>query len=191
MSANLRRNSICSLLAALLAGLLLVSACGGDDDDAGGGATTQTQAADGGAGETSTADADNGDEDDGEELNVCDLLSNEEVSAALGSEVSEPVRQDFPPFFSCYWTAEEFDSLSVSVFSGSESEAEAYYELTAGAQDVEGLGDRAQFSDFGTLEILAGRYDVSITLFDIDLEDDAQTIEAARPIAELVLDRLP
>jgi hypothetical protein len=75
--------------------LLTLLACGGDDDSATGG---------------SAAEAASGPD-------VCALVSDEEVEAAIGV-VHEPVPVDGEDGFGCVWSAPEADALVVSVTDG-------------------------------------------------------------------------
>lgn len=202
-------------LMALLGALMLFAACGGGDDDDsssddGDSEPTATEAASDGDGDdgddgdaesdaTPTEDAgdDEGDDegDDGGSGGAdeaCALLTDVEVEFILGGAVTDPEPSDFDPFFSCLWQTEDFSlfrTLSVGVYRDNEDAVEAYYELTTDAEEVVGLGDRAQWSsDFiMQVEVLEGNCDLTISISGLD-EEEARN--GAIGLAERALGRL-
>jgi len=184
-----------TLLISLLASLLLLSACGGgdDDDEGDGGVVTVTAGSGDDEPDTSATPVatPDGDDDSGDaRFDSCELLTADEVSEALGAPVGEGELTDIDPFFDCSWESEEFDSVSVSVYLASRPEVEAFFDATEDAEPVEGLGDRAQYSGFGFLEVLKGESNITISLINFDIEDD-EKLEILKGLAAKVLERLP
>lgn len=204
------RRIFLALLVAMLAALMVFSACGGGDDDDSGGsdepAATEEQdegededeeeeepTPDEEEEEPTPADEDE-DEDDGggsgDGEDVCALITEEEVEEITGLAVGDGENQDFDPFFSCNYSTETFDTVQVDVFHGSEEEVELYYELTEDAEEVDGIGDRAQWGGFiKQLEVLEGEYDVTIWISASTIEED-EALEMSKELAQIVLDNL-
>lgn len=196
------------ILSALIGALMLLAACGSGDDDEdgdGGGDATLTEAAgdDGGedetppvdgGGEPTNAGGGNDDGDSGDWPNICALLTEDEIAEATGVTFGFGDNQDFSPFYGCGWVNEEFDSVTVSVTSRDEGGGEALFDIDLGAEkeDVDGLGDRAQWvkGALPLLEVLDGDWYVSIEVSVSDF-DEAQKKEASIQLAEAVLGRLP
>lgn len=191
------------VLGLLAVAALLLAACGGgdDDDNAGddGGATATEADATDDAGDDGGDDGGDGSTDDGadnasgSDFDVCTLLTRDEVERVIGP-ADEGLNQNFDPIFSCLWSADAggVDYVSVGVFAGSDEEVEAFFELTQDAEEVQGIGDRAQFSDtigIGTLEVLVDGYDVSVSVAMLERDrDEARDITTG--LAERVLGRL-
>jgi hypothetical protein len=195
--------------------VLAVSACGGDDadDDANGDGPTIT-AEDGGddddddngnddATATDTPDGgDDGDDDDGggddddngngsgDVPDLCSLLTPTEIEAATGAAVSEgTLEAEFEPFYSCQWSTESFDFVSLELFEGDDDERDFYYELTDDAEEVDGLGEKAQYTDLIGLEIMTDDHLLTVSISVSALTED-ETFEASRELAEIALGRL-
>lgn len=210
------RGPLLFILASTLAAFLaLAAACGGDGDDDDGDSEPTAERTDepdsgddeddGGGGDDEGAETDEptpdegdggGGGDDGggdsgdEGIDVCVLLTTDEIEDALGESVNEGEAQNYDPFSSCYWSTESFNSVSVSVLTGDDASLEFYYELTDDAKNVEGIGDRAHWTDFGSLEVLVDGYDVDVAVYNTDISDD-EALEVAKDLAEIVLERLP
>ena len=171
------------LIAAALVALLSLAACGGDDDDDATGssstATATSAATDssdsestGTPGATATQGGNNGGGDT--PVDICGLLTLDEVETALGIPVEEGAPSNDGDFYACDWAASDettFSSLTVEFFAGSDSENEYYFDLTGDAEEINGLGDRAQYTDLIGLEILTDHYEIAISLYAFDLED--------------------
>jgi hypothetical protein len=141
---------------------------------------------------------DEGDDDDDEEgggggeIDACALITPEEIEDITGLDVGQGENSDFDPFFSCNFSTETFDSVQVSVYHASEDEVEAYYELTQDAEEVDGIGERAQFGGLlNLLEVLQGEYDLSIGISAPGTIEDSETLDMSKELAAIVLDRLP
>ncbi|MEX0683295.1 MAG: hypothetical protein WD904_08195 [Dehalococcoidia bacterium] len=189
------------VLGLLAVAALLLAACGGgdDDDDAGddGGATaTETGATDdsGDDGGDASGDGsgDDGGDDSGSDFDACTLLTQDEVERVIGP-ADEGLNQNFDPIFSCLWSADAggMDYLSVGVFAGSDQELGAFFELTEDGEEIQGLGEGAQFSEsFGTLEVLVDGYYVTVNVSMFEREPD-EVRDITTGLAERVLGRLP
>jgi hypothetical protein len=143
------------------------SACGDDDDD------------DADSSPSSNAPVD-----------LCALLTSAEVSEALGESVVEVVEEHSEPIFGCYWRTEAdlqgADFATVQLLDGAN---EVIYGLTAGAEEISGLGQRAQYSDLVGLEVLTSDYYVNVQVSHPDL-DEAATREQTLALGQLVIQRL-
>jgi len=174
---------------------LLASACGGGDDNtnspaASNGNTTATQTQTGGQTKTATAEStDNG--NGGGELDVCGLISNDELSAVIGPAEAGIPHNTPPNFFDCEWDSSDHNvSVTINVYADTADNVKAYYELTTNGDDVSGLGDKAQWTgETDTLEVLKGTYDVSLIVVTIDDSFDREG--AAKTLAGKALGRLP
>jgi hypothetical protein len=200
-----------------LAALIALSACGGDDDDdtandAGDEPTAAADATDGdaepanetdhadedeGEGDGDEGDEDDGDDDDASGEHACDLLTAEEVSAAVGLEVGEG--RDYlaaaPDATQCEWMATDGGTVYAEVLTEG---GQGYYEaVTFGiddpdaafqAEEVEGIGDEAVFDDLGVLQVVDGDNYVSVQIVFFPSEIDDLT--AARGLAEEILAKL-
>lgn len=131
-------------------------------------------------------------------LDVCSLLTKQEVEAAIGMAVLEPRPEVVDTFFSCgYQDPDDPDHglVSVSTIVGADrEEAEFSYEVgkknnASISQTVDGVGEDAYWLEvFGDLNILKGNYDITIGVASEAGED---RISIAKDLAEKVLSRLP
>ena len=203
------------VLAAMLSVLVLAAACGGDDDDSaepgitvadeGGdptdsGSDDERDGDDSGDDDTASdddaTDDDSGDSsddsDDDGEFDVCDLLTDDEVSEALDAEMTH---ESSPG--SCDWEAtalEDIKFLTVDIILNDAEDSRDTLEATAlvfgddSVEEVDGVGDHAVISDEIGLEILIDDDYLRIDIYGTDLGDELE-IETA--LAELALDRMP
>jgi hypothetical protein len=167
------------LLLAALSVLLLVlfAACGGDDDDDSGDdagnatatAADATQEDDGDEPAEETEPADDGDDggdnesdddgDGGSGTHACELLTPEEVSAAVGFEVGEG--RDYLAVSSgtqCEWPFTDGGVIYGEVLA--EGGADFYEAVTFGsdAEELDGIGDEALFDSLGLQVVDGDRY---------------------------------
>lgn len=186
---------ILALTLALAAGF---AACGGDDDDSGGGGATRTATpdvtADGNGDDRSTQTDDaSGDDDSSGSLGfgVCSLLTEDEVSDALGADVSAGETLDYAPFFDCRWETDSFDSVTVTVAERDVGES-LYNFSNDEAEEVDGVGDEAQYySDLlSSLEVLEGDYYFSVSVSASEL-DGEQLKAVSVDLARKIIGRLP
>lgn len=168
---------------------LSVAACGGS-----GGATGDTEPTDL---TTATSVASPGAErstgqsvESGEvvEVDVCGVLSDQEISDVLGAP-GIPDPWDMPPaFHACTWTVsdEEYVYASITTHPDAEIAATTFesWMTSNGFAEVSGIGDLAYTGSEITLNVLAGVYEVEV---DTSPED----LEASKQLASLILDRLP
>lgn len=182
--------------------LTVFAACSGGDDEAGG--STSASAADTPAAGSTPANTAGGDETpaatapgtrgSGDSLDVCGLLTLDEVEAFLGVPPAEPQQEELaPPFFACSWESEQ-PVLNVSIIVWpDEDAAKDSVDLTAGnaVAEISGLGDEAhntQPSDDVTFR--RGRYEVTVGIYFLS-DDDAEELTAAVGLAHLIEERLP
>jgi len=189
---------------------LLLFACSGDDtadDDASGGdgptatatTTMTTDAATGTAASEATPSEASGSDSGAatsEDIDVCALVTQDEVSGVIGTQAGEATGENDSAlsYFGCRY---EEDGITAGVSIGvwafpNESEARSFFEF--GYDDypaVEGIGDDAYRSQpLGEISVLDGRYEVDVFLFFV-AEDPDEEFEMARQLAQMVLDRLP
>lgn len=153
-------------------------------------AATDTPVAPGGAASTATATAPAGG-GTGEELDICALVTQQDVEAAIGMPAGPAQPDSMAPFFGCRYELET-DIVTVGVWVWDDADAaEASFEMVADQYPaVEGVGDRAYNSEpFDDLTVLSGRYEISVGLF-LSL-DDADQLAMARDLAALLIERLP
>jgi hypothetical protein len=168
----------------LLAATLLT--CSDDDDDAaepGGGDGTATQQP-----RTSTGGT-------GVSIDVCALVTAEEIEAIVGEPIAEgEAEESAPPFFGCRYESDDITRVvTIGVIAWDDADdAEASFDIGADQYEaVEGIGDRAYRSQpINDITVLSGRYEISVGLYFVS-EDDDDEFEMAREIASTVIDRLP
>jgi hypothetical protein len=198
------------VLTGIIAALLLLSACGDDDDsgadeeveagaslDAGEDDPSEeaTDATDDGDGDSTQGEDDAGDDDsgsDGRTVDACSLLTAEELSEAMGVSMEAEEPQNFDPIFSCQWSGPALESVSLSVLYGGEDELNTYYEMSEDSEDVDDLGERAQWTAgiLNFLEVQTDDYILDVSVNAPELEDE-EAKKRAIQFAELAMDRVP
>ncbi len=205
-----------ALLPVILLSAAILTACGGDGDDKDGGAIASATPASTGASSTALPDSSGAigpsgaaastggtgsDNVDGEGIDVCTLISKDEVEDILEQTVGDPTFTSIGALGAaagmtggdCSFQATSVTSVvSVSVLAwADESDAETSFSLYNTTQEVEGLGDQAiNIQPVGDIAVRQGRYELSVSLFFVN-DDETTDFEMAREIAELVLSRLP
>lgn len=131
----------------------------------------------------------------GEDLTVkaCDLLTVEEVEAAIGTLTTTPEYDgSTPPMFTCSYTSEDVDlNLGAFVYPDEETAKDLFQmAIASGATRIDGPGDEAQDNQpTGDLTVRSGRIELSIDLFSsMDLD---QELEIAKDLASKAVPRLP
>lgn len=204
MTSLFNRRGILFLVAGILAALMLFAACGGgDDDDDTGDHNSPTATEDGG---DASEDPTDGSSDDPTEeptevsggdggssagdVDSCSLLEDDEIEAATGATVdgSEPTQSG--DFFDCDWDLNGgLGYLNVSVLTGDDVQLEEYYSLTQDAEEIDGIGKKAQYDGIIGAETLLDDYEVTVSMFIATLED-ADKREASIALLRKVVDRL-
>ena len=186
--------------------MLAFAACGGDDDDSGDGGDSQEPTAsapadgdDGSANGEEPTDAPGDDEGNdgngGQVEHACDLLTPEEVAAAVGVEVGEG--RDYlataQGATNCEWQSPEEVTVYMEVLpSGGRDYFDAIHIADSDPafeeEPVDGLGDEAIYSDLGVLDVVDGDgfVSVQIVVFFSDLDE----MTAAEALAEVILQKL-
>lgn len=169
---------------------LLLAACGGSNGTTGTtvpvDATTATSVASPGPTEQTMGDSvDNG---GSVEIDVCGVLSEQEVADVLGAP-GAPEPWDIPPsFHACTWAASEevFVYASITAHPDPEVAATTFENWMTSNEftEVSGIGDLAYTGSEITINVLSGIYEVEV---DTSPED----LEASKHLASLILDRLP
>lgn len=125
-----------------------------------------------------------------EALDVCSMLTDSDVQEVLG-EPAEAVDQSTGEMYGCSWTGtgDALNVLSVSVMVHPDpATAQEMYEATKEGLDgteITGLGDDASYSESFGLEVLYGRYDVSVDNTGPDEKQSDITV------AQTVMEQLP
>jgi hypothetical protein len=151
---NLRRTVVPLLIVATA----VLSSCGGDDSDSGSTGVDEpgaTPSASESAGE-STGD------DTGGDVAACDLLTTDEVAAAVGSPVKEGIPSTGPAvtggsFTSCLWQSDDpdnpADTATVTIYPNADAADSARED---DSQDVPGIGDQAFTGSFASMWVYVG-----------------------------------
>ena len=188
---------------------LLLFACSGDDagdDDASGGdgptaaaATPMTtDVATGTAGSEATSSEASGSDSGAatsEDIDVCALVSQDEVSEVIGTPAGEATRENDPAlsYFGCRYEEDGItEGVSLGVFAfPDEDEARDFFEFGSEQfEAVEGIGEGAYRSEIHEITVLHDRYEIDVALYFVS-EDDDEEFEMARELAEMMIDRLP
>jgi hypothetical protein len=198
------RTKLVAVAAALVVALL--AACGGGDDDdnpsttaqptttgtatatnAGNDATATEEPDDE---ETATATPDDGGNGGDGELNACELLTNEEIEAVVGTGVADGEAIDADPLHNCRW-ADEGYFVDLSVIFTDPVQAADYYEGTGGEteEEIDGIGEKAKYTIDAEIVILEGSYTVAMSVYSITFAESA--LEPSKDLASKVVDRLP
>jgi hypothetical protein len=128
----------------------------------------------------------------GVSLDACQLLTRQEVEAALGKPVGEPVSEGAKETASCRWTTTsgpEGATISVIVHDAP-AEARAAFDTAVkdhGYKKVSGLGEGAYSSPMYEVTVLARKYELAV---DVSLLAD-EPAPAARKLAGQAVARLP
>ena len=196
----------------------LVAACAGDDDaddsTTGGAATSATSApatasatgaeataSSASTGTTGATGSTGGQAADGEELDVCSLVTQAEVEDILGQTVGDPTFTSMGAAGAagglhggdCRFEATGITavvSISVLIWSD-EDDAESSFSLYNLDNEIDGLGVQAVSTQpVGDIAVLQGRYELSVDLYFVN-DDEETDLDMARQIAELAVSRLP
>lgn len=125
-----------------------------------------------------------------EALDVCSMLDAGEIAAVLG-EAAESTDQSTGDLHSCSWAgaSDALNVLTVSVYVHPDAAtAKEQYDATKeglGGSEVSGLGDEASYSEPFGLEVLSGRYDISVD------NTGPTEKESDLAIAKRVMEQLP
>ncbi len=133
------------------------------------------------------------------EVDPCMLLTKEDAEAVLGANVKKGKSQGLSQAATCQYLrlkaetmAQAGESVTLQVHFGSGSSFESYVKnaeaaFKTKAQTVTGVGDKAVFN--GDQFIVRYKDDFFIILIGKKMDDDAR-IEAAKALAQRVIDRL-
>ena len=207
---RLRRIAV-GLAGAFLAASLI--ACGGEDDGSEDGLTAATVTSAPPGASTDTPDSTAGSTGPGSEatpaessagavdLDVCSLLTQEEVEAAIGQPAGAPAFTPLGEAFAaqglgggdCRFEADGITpvvALTVLIWRDAET-ARSSFEFGSSSQAVEGIGDGARSTQpIGEISVLSGHYEVSLDIYFASEDDDAE-FEMARELVEIAVSRLP
>jgi len=182
--------TVLSLLAVGI--ILLLAACngGGGGEESTGDQTTPTEQETQAPAETEEPE----EEVAGGDIDPCALVTKEEVETVIGVSVTEPALEVIDPMASCYFNDPEtpiFHTVSVNVLTfEDEDQAGDVFEFgSENFETVTGIGEDAYWAEapFSSLEILQGKYNVSI-----DVSPDGwDALAIAKELAAIALARMP
>lgn len=180
--------------------VLALVACGGGTagdapasigSDGSSGAQQEGSAAAPGAGGSDEADG------DGEGIDLCAVLSTEEVGEATGVEVTEATSAEAVDVSSCnYNSADGLPVAGTTYTRGNEAiDPEQMLEANAGGggEEISDLGDRAVLvgdENFPIVMVLKGGALYSLSVISDELDAEAKR-QASIDLARLSVDRLP
>lgn len=130
---------------------------------------------------------------DAEDIDVCQLLTHDDVAEVMEAEIQPGGRQDLPPMFRCFYPVEAFLGVIAEVYADDRAALEEYMdrEVAGGedAEEIEGIGERAVwYGGNVALEVLQDGYVISIGITAVGTEDArGKSIE----MASRMLERLP
>ncbi len=178
---------------ALIGLALLIGGCSGAGSGGGSGgedaATPVTGTATGAPAAEPTAGG--GSTAGGSGLDLCSLISAADVEAILGGPADGPVDDSYADLWACSWTGTdnpmELLTISVYVHPDAATAREQYLVRTEslGGEVVPNLGEEASYSDGYGLQVLSGRYDLSI----LNTGDDREA--SGIGLAQKILSQLP
>jgi hypothetical protein len=151
---NLRR----ALVPVVLATVATLAACGGNDS---GGSASDDKPTASQSQSTATPSADDPGGDSGDAA-ACDLLTTDEVAAAVGSPVKAGVASSGPAvtggsFTTCVWQSDDpdnpADTATVTVYPNADAADSARED---DSQDVSGIGDKAFTGSFASMWVYVG-----------------------------------
>ncbi len=139
-----------AVLALTLTAVLGLSACGGDDSSTAGSGT----------GDSSTADAPGGDQAATPAVDLCALLTQDQVAAAMGKPVGPGQLEVVAGSDVCSWSADSSQgvdgtnliAMTQTIFDGTLKGAAEIEAMGVTIEPVEGLGEAAYFQIDGETE---------------------------------------
>jgi hypothetical protein len=126
-------------------------------------------------------------------IDPCLLLPRNEAESALGKPVGEPTRESFPPIFSCTYTTDDFDQITIILVEyDGPAHAAASFQMELDInnyEEVNGIGERS-LRPYPVMDLstLIRNYEVSI---DLATGDADQEFLVAQELMVKVLERLP
>jgi hypothetical protein len=183
--------------------LLLVptalTACGGDDsgsaagDDAGSDATTSASAS---ASTDSNPDGNpDSDTDTGNDVAACDVVTTDEVAAAVGSPVKPGIASSGQPvtggtFTTCVWQSADpatpADTATLTVYSNTAAADSARED---DSQELDGIGDQAFSAMVSSVWVYVGDRSFFAQWYKFGTMDD-EGLEQSKALAKAVADKL-
>lgn len=169
-----------SILVAVAA-VWLLTGCGSDDSETLSARSTS---------EVGTSATSAPDDQAAGDLDVCAMLSSGEVQAVLG-EPGTPTNQSTGDMYGCSWegASDPLNVLTVSIYVHPDAAtAKEQYDATKEGlegSEILGLGDEASYSEPFGLEVLSGRFDISVD------NTGPTEKESDLTVAKRILDQLP
>jgi hypothetical protein len=157
-----------------------LTACGEGDDDS---------SAD------DTSSATQGDSGDGDDVAACDLLTTDEVEAAVGSPVKEGIQTSGPAviggdFSTCVWQSGDAenpaDTATVTIYENADAADSVRSE---DSQDIEGIGDQAFSDSVSSVWVYDGDKSFFAQWYVFGTMDD-EGLEQSKALAKAVADKL-
>jgi hypothetical protein len=171
-----------------------LTACGGDDSSGGSSAEdeTPTQSS---SSPTAAATEDASDAASGGDVAACDLLTTDQVAAAVGSPVKEGVPSSGPAvtggsFTSCLWQSDDpdnpADTATVTIYPNADAADSARED---DSQDVPGIGDKAFTGSFASMWVYVGDTSFFAQWYAFGGSDE-ESMPKSQALAKAVVDAL-
>jgi hypothetical protein len=176
-----------------------VTSCGGDGSDSGASAdasgVTQSDTQGATASATASQGASQGASEGSDETAACDLLTTEEVAAAVGSPVKQGTPSSGPAvtggsFTSCLWQSADpdnpADTAMVTIYPNADAADSARED---DSEDVAGIGDQAFSASFGSMWVYVGDKSFFAQWYTFS-GNDAENLPKSQALAQAVVDAL-
>jgi hypothetical protein len=179
---NLRRTLVPLVLVAAA-----LSSCGGDDSDSGPFAGDQTS--------TSSTDTSSPSPEVVHQVSACELLSPDEVAAAVGSPVKNGIPNSGEPitggtFTSCLWMSDDpanpADQAQLYLYSNTAAADSARED---DSEDVRGIGDSAFTVSFAGVWVYQGEQSFLAQWYSFSGNDE-DNLPKSKALAEAAADKL-
>lgn len=177
----------------VLVATVALTSCGGDDSDSGssaGGEPSVTPSSTESTTASTTPDA----SEDGD-VAACDLLTTDQVAAAVGSPVKQGMPSSGPAitggsFTSCVWQSDDpdnpADTATVTIYPNA---AAADSARDDSSQDVPGIGDRAFSGSFASMWVYIGDRSFFAQWYAFSGSDE-ENLPKSQALATAVVDAL-
>jgi hypothetical protein len=168
-----------------LVACVALSACGGDDGD-------DDEAGDGSSAEDTPSATEGGSADD---VAACDLLTPDEVEAAVGSPVKEGIPASGPAitggaFSSCVWQSADAenpaDTATLTIYENADAADSVRGD---DSQDLEGIGDQAFSDTISSVWVYVGERSFFAQWYVFGTMDD-EGLEQSKALAQAAADAL-
>jgi hypothetical protein len=178
-----------ALVSLILVTAAALSACGGDNSD--GSSTANDEAGSEPASASSTVSA----AQDGGNVVACDLLTTDEVEAAVDAPVQEGIVSYGPAitggsFSTCLWQSADPDhpgsTATLTIYPNAAAADSAHED---DSQDIDGIGDRAFTGSFASVWVYVGDQSLFAQWYTFSGADE-DNLPASKALAKAAADKL-